>query len=222
MIQRTDLLREVSLFDGIQTKNLDGLLSCLNALDRRYKKSEVVLHHGSSIDHVGVVLEGSVQVIKDDVFGNRSIISTVGRGELFAEVFAFSVTDSSPISVVATEDCTIMWIQFRRIISVCSSACEFHTAMIGNMLKLIAEKNLVLNQKIDYLSKRNIRDKLLAYFSDRADAEQSLTFTIPYNRGELADYLCVDRSALSRELGKLKKEGVLEYKKNKFTLSRKI
>ncbi len=216
------LLKEVSLFNGISEKNYSGLLTCLGAVERKYKKSEVVLHYGATVDHVGIVLNGSVQVIKEDILGNRSIISTVEKGELFAEVFAFSMTETAPISVIATEDCTVLWIPFRKIIRVCSNLCEFHTTMIGNMLELIANKNIVLNQKIDYLSKRNTRDKLLSYFADCANKSKSLTFEIPYNRSELADYLCVDRSAMSRELSRMKAEGLIDFNKNTFVLAEHI
>lgn len=213
-----EVLRQISLFDGIDSKDLKSLIACLGAMSRSYEKGEAVLLAGSPIDRVGVVLSGSVQVVKEDIVGNRTIIANIEQNELFAEVFACSPASILPISVIALEDCTVMWIQFRKIITTCSSSCVFHTKLIANMMRLMAEKNLKLNQKIDYLSKRSIRDKLIAYLLAQADQQKSLIFSIPFSRNELADFLCADRSALSRELSHMKEDGLIDYYKEQFKI----
>lgn len=211
-------LKNIPLFHGIEESSLDSLMDCLGAKVKNYSKYEMVLVAGSKVDRVGIVVSGSVQVIKEDIIGNRTIIAGIGQYELFGEVFACALIEKSPITVVATEPCSVLWIQFLRLITTCSSACVFHAKLIENMLKLMAEKNIILNNKIDYLSKRTIREKLTAYIISLAEQQDSLEFEIPFNRNELADFLCVDRSAMSRELGKMRDEGLLDINKNSIKL----
>jgi CRP-like cAMP-binding protein len=213
-----NLLHRIPLFEGIETKDLKSLLSCLGAMYRSYEKNETVMLAGSRIDQIGIVLDGKVQVVREDLLGNRSIIESIEEYELFAEEFACASVDVVPISVIAAEDCTIMWVRFRKILTTCSSACIFHSRLIENMMKILARKNLTLNQKIDCLSKRSIRDKIIAYLVSQAEKHKNLTFTIPFNRTELADYLCIDRSAMSRELGKMRAEGLCDYDRNTFRI----
>jgi len=211
-------LKQISLFEGIEPHELKSLISCLGAKYRSYEKNETVLLAGSHVEQIGIVLTGSVQVIKEDLIGNRTIIGNVGEYELFAEVFACASVNVIPITVIASEDCTIMWIGFHKIVATCPSSCVFHTKLIENMMKILARKNMLLNQKIDCLSKRSIRDKLITYLISQADRQKSLIFSIPFSRNELADYLCVDRSAMSRELGKMRDEGLLDYDRNTFRI----
>jgi CRP-like cAMP-binding protein len=171
---------------------------------------------GDTINFVGVILSGGVKIIKEDINGRAAILTELGTSDIFGEVFACANISQSPVTIYASLDSEILFIDYKKIVTTCPSACPFHTRLIENMLKLMAYKTLALNQKIETLSKRTTREKLLSFFdSQRGPAKK---FTIPYNREELAHYLCVDRSAMSNELCKMRDEGLIAFKKNTFEL----
>jgi len=215
-----DRLSQCILFDQIRREDWSAMLGCLGARVVSVEKNQFIFREGDPADYVGIVLEGGVQMVREDYFGNRSILARIGPAGLFGESFACADVQTFPISVVATEDSSVMIIDSRRISVTCANACSFHNRMIFNMLKVVANKNLVLNQKIEITSKRTTREKLMAYLMFQAKQHGSDTFTIPYDRQELADYLEVERSAMSAELSKLRKDGVLEYTKSTFHLLR--
>lgn len=212
-------LSNMPLFQGIDPEELPGMLDCLNARKAGYKKQDIVLLEGQSVTSVGIVLSGKVQIMKEDFMGNRNIMAEVAPGNLFAESYSCVQTDSLPITVVSVTESEILWVDYRRIVSTCSSACKFHAKLISNMLTILASKNIQLNQKIEHISKRTTREKLLSYLSDQVSRQGAPEFDIPFNRQELADYLCVDRSAMSNELCKLQNEGVLRFHLNHFSLN---
>ncbi|HBQ85958.1 MAG TPA: Crp/Fnr family transcriptional regulator, partial [Syntrophomonas sp.] len=199
-----DLENNVKLFNNISANDLPSMLSCLGVKNKQYKKGNIVMHAEDNVDHVGIVLQAAVLIVKEDFAGNRSIVDRLGSYEVFAEALACAGIQKSPVTVVAAENSEIMWIQFRRIVNTCSINCMFHAKLIENMMKLLAVKNLQMNQKLEITSKRNIRDKITAYLIIQANEAGSFDFTIPLSRSELADYLYVDRSALSRELCKMR------------------
>ncbi|NCB52664.1 MAG: Crp/Fnr family transcriptional regulator [Clostridia bacterium] len=217
MEENLSFLSQVSLFRGIAADDLRGMLGCLNARKKFYRKQDIILLEGQDVSSVGIVLAGRAQIIKEDYMGNRNIMAEVLPGQLFAEAFSCVHTDKLPVTVLSVADSEIMWIDYRRIITVCSSACKFHTKLVENMLAVLAFKNIQLNQKIEHLSKRTTREKLLSYLSDQAE-KCGDEFDIPFNRQELADYLCVDRSAMSNELCKLRDEGLLDFHFRHFLL----
>ena len=194
------------------------MLGCLGAKTVTAEKNQFIFREGDPANFVGIVLEGCVQMVREDYFGNRSILARVGPAELFGESFACSDVAAYPISVVAVEDSSVLMIDSRRITVTCANACGFHNRMIFNMLKVVANQNLVLNQKIEITSKRTTREKLMAYLLAQAKAYDSDTFTIPYDRQALADYLEVERSAMSAEISKLKKDGVIDCDRSTFRL----
>lgn len=212
------ILQTCPLFDGIRAEDLPGMLTCLGARQIRTKKGQAIFREGDTVVFVGIVLTGSVQLIREDYYGNRSLVAHIGPTQLFGESYAFSGAQALPVSVVADEDSWCLLIDSRRISSCCSNVCDFHNRMISNLLRLVATKNLMLHQKIQVTSKRTTREKLMAYLLSQAKLHNSNSFTIPYDRQELADYLEVDRSGLSAEISKLRREGVLESEKNRFTL----
>ena len=212
------LLQTCPLFDGILSDDLSAMLVCLGAQETSVKKGQFVFHEGDPAIFVGIVLTGSVQLIREDYYGNRSIMAHIGPTQLFGESYAFSGAPTLPVSIVADEDSQIVLLDSRRIHSCCSNACEFHNQLIYNLLRLVANKNLVLHQKIQITSKRTTREKLMAYLLSQAKLSGSSTFTIPYDRQALADYLEVDRSGLSAEISKLRKENILECEKSTFRL----
>ena len=211
-------LQGCPLFEGISSEDLIGMLGCLGARQVSVKKDQSIFREGDPAIYVGIVLSGSVQVVREDYFGNRSIMAHLGPKQLFGESYAFSRIPALPVSVIANEDTEVLLLDSRRISVCCSNACSFHSQVIYNLLHLVAVNNLVLHQKIQITAKRTTREKLMAYLLSQAKLQGSNSFSIPYDRQELADYLEVDRSGLSAEISKLRREGVLESEKNHFRL----
>lgn len=212
------VLKECPLFWQIAPEELSGLLACLGANVRHYKRRQHILFQGETAKFVCVMLQGSASVVNQDIYGNRSMLSRISPGQLFGESFACAGAQSLPVSVVAEEDCRVMLIDCHRITVSCSNACGFHNQMIYNLLRAVAQKNLEFHQKLEITQKRTTREKLMAYLLAQAKAAGSREFTIPYDRQALADYLGVERSAMSAELSKLQRDGVLETKRSRFTL----
>ncbi len=206
------------LFAGVARHELAPLFICLNARTRVYAKNQFVLLEGDPADRIGIVLNGNLQILKEDYFGARNIIANVGPNELFGEAFAAAEIGELPLSVIATEESRLMLIDYRAILTTCGQNCAYHYALIRNLIRIIAKKNLGLIQKIEHVSKRTTREKVLSYLSAVAKENHSDSFVIPFSRQELADYLCVDRTALSAVISKLQSEGILEFKRSHFTL----
>ncbi len=213
-----DVLKTVKLFKGIEESDLQPLLSCLRAKSIHYEKGQTVFSSGESIERFGIVLSGQVQVVQDDYYGNRSILGKVDIGNLFGESFACAEIKTLPVSVITTAESELLFIDCHRLAVPCAKACGFHGRLIQNMLNIVSMKNIALTQKIEFTSKRSTREKLLAYLSAEATRAGCSHFCIPFNRQELADYLSVERSAMSAELSKLRDDGVLSYRKNQFEL----
>ena len=212
------ILERCPLFDGIRMEDLPGMLGCLGAKRIAAAKHQPIFREGDAATHVGIVLTGAVQLIREDYYGNRSIVAHIGPAELFGETYACAGIAALPVSIVADEDSQVLLIDCRRITFSCTNACVFHSRIIFNLLRLVANNNLVFDQKIQITSKRSTREKLMAYLLNQAKLQNANEFTIPYDRQELADYLEVDRSGLSAEISKLRREGVLESEKNRFKL----
>lgn len=213
-------LQRCPLFVDIAEPQMAALLDCLLPVTRAYRKDEFIFRAGDEAASVGIVLSGGVRVLQEDFWGNRTILAHIDPGELFGEAFCCARANTLPVSVVASETSTIMLLKYHRIATPCSSACDFHSRLIMNMMRVLAEKNILLTKKLEHLSKRTTREKLLSFLSAQAVAAQSTTIEIPFNKTELAEYLCVDRSALSRELGAMRDEGLLRYDKKSFELFR--
>jgi len=212
------VLQGCPLFADIHAQDLPGMLQCLGAQILSYQKGQLVFHEGAPATHLGIVLEGAVQILRDDYYGNRSILGRAAAGDLFCESFACAGVTALPVNVMVTQDCQILRIDSCRILRSCSNACEFHNQLIMNLMQVMAEKNLAFHEKVQILSQRTTRDKLMTYLMLCSEKERSSDFEIPFDRQELADYLEVERSGLSAEIGKLKKEGIIECEKNRFTL----
>lgn len=212
------VLKKSSLFSGVSPDEISTMLKCLSARQKHYKKEEFIIRSGDYIHSVGMVLSGTALIIQEDFWGKRTIISEVMPGSLFAETYACLSSLPIEMSVISDSECDIMFLDFNKILTVCTSACTFHTRLIQNFLSSIASRNLTLTKKIQHMSKKTIREKLLSYLSTESLKSTASTFDIPFNRQQLADYLSIDRSALSNELSKLQAEGILTYNKNRFTL----
>ncbi|MBP2633581.1 MAG: putative cNMP-binding regulatory protein [Firmicutes bacterium] len=218
MKKNIGFLKKISLFRGLDDEKLEVMMNCLGAITRTYKKDAIIFMAGDPITEVGIIMKGTVQVIKEDLLGNRTIVAHLIEGDLFAETLACAGEVNSPVTTIAMTSCEILFIGFRRIITTCSSACEFHAKLIENMLNIIAQKNILLNYKLGLLSQRTTGEKLRTYFLNEMDKAGSCKFLIPFSRNELADFLCVDRSALSRELSKLRNQGKIDFNKNEFEI----
>ena len=218
MVKNLEILLNCPLFAHIDGSNLKAMLACLAAKTIAFNKNETIFAEGDAIHHLGIVLSGSVHIVKNDFLGNRSIVASIGPGQLFGESFACANVPALPVSAVANEESEIMLIDCRRITLTCSNACAFHNQMVLNLLQVVAQKNLLFNRKVEILSQRSTRDKLITYLLEEAKKNHSREFTIPFDRQALADYLGVERSALSAEIGKLKKEGILDSERSRFTL----
>ena len=207
------------LFKDVSEDEIMIMLDCLGAVRKNYEKNQYVLDNETQEEKMGIVLEGSVHIVKEDYWGNRTILSKAGQGELFGESFPWSDSQPLPISVIATAPTKIIFINYNRMTTTCTRACPYHTRLVGNMLHILVERNIQLTQKIDLLVQRSTREKLLSYLSAQAMLLNGNSFYIPFDRQELADYLAVERSAMSKELSRMKEEGLLDYKKNWFRLN---
>ncbi len=214
------LIARSPLFQGIATDELEALLSCLGAHQRSYPKGTAIFRVGDVTSTMGIVLEGSVRLEKEDYWGNRSILASFGIGQSFGEVYACEAELPFDINAVAAEDAVVLLVDVRKITTLCSSSCAFHARLIRNLLGIIAKRTHALTKKIEHTAKRTTRDKLLSYLSEQAEAAQSNRFSLPFDRQELADYLSVDRSAMCAELSRMKKDGIVNFRKNQFEIMR--
>ncbi len=215
-----EILSECRLFESMKNENITAMLDCLGAEVRSYPKNRNIFTEGQTASYIGIILSGAAQIIRVDFYGNRSIVAVLKPTQLFGESFACAEIKSIPVNVIAEKDCEVMLINSQKILHPCCNACEFHSQIIFNLMKSIASKNLLLNQKIEIISKRTTREKLMTYLMIQAKKHGS-SFTIPYDRQELADFLEVDRSGLSAEISKLRKEKIIECKRNFFQLLEK-
>ena len=212
------VLKRTKLFSGVGDDDISTMLTCLGARLLTYKKGEHVLRQGEHLSDILVLAEGSLHIQRDDYWGNRSILGHIGVGEIFGEAYVAPESGTLLNDVIAVEDSAVFFFDVKRVISTCSSACRFHTMVVQNLFFAISEKNRGLVQKLDYMSRRTTREKLLSYLSEEAKKQNSASITLPFNRQQLADYLSVDRSAMSNELCKMRDEGLLELEKNRFRL----
>ena len=213
-----DILKRTQLFSGVSDTEISAMLNCLQAKLLTFQKGDYVFREGERIDNITVLVKGKLLVQHDDFWGNRNIVNVIRVGEMFGEAYVAPESGSLLNDVIAEEDSAVIFFDVRRILTVCSTACRFHSMVIQNLFFAISEKNRKLVQKIGHMSKRSTRAKLLSYLSEEAKRQNSSQFTIPFTRQQLADFLCVDRSAMSNELCKMRDEGLLQFAKNQFIL----
>ena len=215
-----DMLNEVHspLFDGICPEDRKTMLDCIGYHIGTFRKGDIVAFEEENIQHIGIVISGAVDMVKEDLWGNKTMLVRISKNELFGETFACGSDHLSLVTFLVSEDATILFIPFHRVLNSCSMVCSFHHRLTENMVRIIADKNRDLMRKIEVISKRTIREKLLAYLSIQAQMQNARYFEIPLGRVELAEYLCVDRSALTRELVKMKEDGLIDYDRNCFRM----
>lgn len=206
------------LFAGIRPEEMEGMLGCIGYHIRAYEKGQVIAFEEENINHVGVVLTGAVDMLKEDLWGNRTMLVRSYPEDIFGETFACGEDSLSVVTFAAAEDCRVLFLSFCRVMHTCSHACVFHQTLIENMVRLIARKNRELMRKIEVVSKKTLREKILSYLSIQAQSQGVNSFEVPLGRVEWAEYLCADRSALTRELAKMKNEGLIDYHRNFFKI----
>lgn len=207
------------LFGGIEDDSLLAMLGCIRARVRRFDKDELIFRRGQDSSTMALVLEGAVRVESSDYWGRRTVMGTFGPGQTFGEVYASTPGLVLDVDAVATQPTRVLIMDVGRVTTMCPNSCAFHAQLIRSLLASVAERAHSLSRKIEHLSQHSTRAKLLSYLSDCAAASGSHEFQIPFNRQELADYLSVDRSAMCAELSRMKRDGLIDYRKDRFTLS---
>lgn len=206
------------LFLGLEEKELADMLDCLDGNIREYKKETAIFRWGDRISQIGLIVKGNVHIVRESYWGKESLLSRLGPGELFGETYACVQNASFDGTAMAATDVKILFLDLKRVLHTCSSACRFHTKLIQNLLGVLAEKNLHFSRKIDCLTPHTIRAKLMEYFSQQVRIQGGRQFMVPFTRQQLADYLSVDRSSMTVELYKMKDEGMIDFEKNLFTV----
>ena len=218
MKKYTALIKNSILFRDMEEAEIQSILNCLSADRRIYRKGEYIFRRGDCVSGVAMLLEGCIHIQKEDYWGNLSILSEISQGEVFGEVYACLGNEKILNNAVAVTQCTVLFMDIGRMLTMCPSACQFHARLIRNLLAVMASKNKMLTQKLEHMSQRTTRGKLLSYLSEQSLKAGLPSFDIPINRQQLADYLSVDRSAMSNELCKMRNEGLIEFDRNHFVL----
>ena len=206
-----DILKDNKLFRNIDTDELRGLIDCLEIKVSEYSKNEVIALIGERFDNMGIILEGSAAVGKEDAEGNRMIMALLCKGDMFGEMAAFSDNPAWPATVQAQDKCKVCFIPTAKVAKPCQNVCAWHTTLIRNLLAIISEKALLLNRKVEYLTIKTIRGRISALLLEHSKKTDKPMITVPMNRNELADFLNVSRPSLSRELCKMREEGIIDF-----------
>ena len=215
----TFFLANTQLFRGISECEIEELLLCLGAHERNFQKGDVIFRAGSPVDEFGLVLSGSVNIVVNLYWGNSIIFGHVGKGEVFSENYAAVPGKELLCDVVACEDTHVLFLKMQSVMTTCRKGCAYHNRIIQNMLRISAQKNLNMSSRMMHTASKSLRERLLSYLSEQALERGSAHFTIPFNRQQLADYLAVNRSAMSNELSKMQEEGLITFRKNEFILN---
>ncbi len=211
-------LSKTPLFKDMTAEEIKESLEFMNGYEKRFTKSEIILHAGDKTDSLCLVLSGSVNIKMNNSRGDSNIIGFVGQGQLFAEAYSVVRQKSLLCDAEAAADTTVLFLQTDKLLSADRYPGSFCIKLIKNMLMISAEKNLALSSRMTHTAPRLIRDRLVSYLSEQSAAASCKTFKIPFSRQQLADYLSVERSALSNELSKMKRDGLIDYNKNNFCL----
>lgn len=218
MKQYLKILERTSLFRGVAPSDLEHLILCLEAFSKKYELGESIIKLGDEVGHIGIVLEGQVEVVKENIVGDRNIIAVLEPSHIFGEGIVCTTKRLSPVTVRTKTKAIILFVPYEKVIITCGKSCSFHSQLIRNMLRVLGEKNYALNHKIDFLILKGMREKITLYLLEEARRNNSMAFNINLNRNDLAEYLNVSRSAMSRELSRMKEEKLIDYYKNSFKI----
>ncbi len=212
------VLIKTPLFDNIVGPSLEVMLACLGPTIADYKKGDVIALYGDPVSHLSIIINGNVSLEKTDYNGEHSLINILSAGDLFGEAFIFNDVSVYPVTIYANSDCKLFNIPKGRIITPCKSACHDHLTLIKNLGSILSEKVLLLNKKVEYLSIKHVRQKLIAFFSDLQTKQKSDVITVPMNQTQIASYLCISRPSMCRELSRMEADGLIKINQKKVTL----
>ncbi len=215
-------LANTPLFHGIKEEEIGHILECLGAREKSYAKNETIFRAGSTISEIGLVVSGGVNIVVNFYWGNSNIFGHIGKGAIFGENFAAIPGKELICDVVTSENSEILFMDLGKLMTTCQNSCPFHQRLVHNLVRILAQKSLNLSTRMLHTAPRSLRERLLSYLSEQAMVNGSTHFTIPFDRQQLADYLGADRSALSNELSKMKRDGLIAYRKNEFTLTEMV
>ena len=215
----TAFLSKTLLFQGIREHEIEAMLKCLGAHEKEYKKGQTIYQAGQTVKDLGLVLSGGVNIVVYDYWGNSTIFSHIAPGQIFAETYSAMGQEELLVNVIADQDSHILFVDTYKLMTTCQHACPYHQQAIHNLIRISAQKNLNLSKRMLHTASKSIRGRLVSYLSEQALQHGTNRFHIPFSRQQLADYLGVDRSALSNELSKMQKDGLLQYHKNEFILT---
>jgi CRP-like cAMP-binding protein len=210
--------QQSKVFQGIGEEEFAQMVECFDAHERHFTPGQTICEYNQRSSQVGILKNGAASLIRIDVYGIRTILETLTEGDMFGEVLAFSGLSEDSTTVVCDKECTILFFEYSHITHPCSKNCDHHAMLLENMFRLISQKTMALSERIEVLSRRTIRDKLLCYFSLQATRQNSHTFELPFSVSALADYICSDRSAMMREMKHMRQSGLIEADGRKITL----
>ncbi|BCN30517.1 Crp/Fnr family transcriptional regulator [Anaeromicropila herbilytica] len=212
------LLQKCALFRNIKEGDLSHLLECLAASTKNYRSDEYVFFAGNTVNYVGILLTGSAEIIKENPAGSRHIMAFLSPGQIFAEGIVCTTKRISPVTIRVKENSKLLFIPYEHIVKSCKNACGFHVQIIQNMMMILGEKNFSLNNKIELLTLKGMREKIAAFLLNEYTERNTLTFHIVPNRNELAEFLNVSRTSMCRELARMKDDEILDYYQNSFKI----
>lgn len=207
---------QIDLFENVQNNEVLELLKCIGIKTKVFRKNAFILKAGSKIDYLAVILGGRAVMSKTDSFGKQTVIEELKMNDIFGHNIVCCGLDKSPVDVIAENECEVLFLPFEKVVTPCEKLCPYHLQLIKNVMKMISKRNSLLNDKIDIIGQKTTRDKILALLETYRNGQK--VFSIPYSREEMAKFLCVDRSAMSRELCRMRDEGILKFSKNHFEI----
>lgn len=207
------------LFDKIKKEDFQKMMCCFTPKIENFKKNQIVCDFGKSPGIVGIIREGTAITVRNGINGNRTILESLEEGDIFGEAFTVCDKFSDGVYVVCEEDCQVMFMDYRTILRRCSSGCESHNKLLENFFYMLARRSVMLSRRVELLSRRTIREKILCYLSMESCSQKSNKIRLPMSLSNLADYLCVDRSAMMRELKKLNDENIIKSEKKTITIT---
>ncbi|MPW25073.1 helix-turn-helix domain-containing protein [Alkalibaculum sp. M08DMB] len=213
------ILSHTQLFKNIDTTSINTMLNCLKPPIHEFAKNEYITVEGDTFEGIGIILLGEATIAKENMAGNRIIVHSIKQGDIFGEMVAFSNKNTWPVSVNATQKTTVVFLPPEKITGSCVNMCFSHQELILNLLNLVSNRGLFLNKRIEYLSIKNVREKISVYLLEQYERAGKIVFKIPHNRNELAEFLNVTRPSLSREMAKMRDEGIIEFQKSSVALT---
>lgn len=204
----------IDLFEKLEENQILELLKCIGIKTKVHRKNSYIVKAGSKIDFLGVILSGEAKISKTDSLNKETIIEKIKINDIFGHNIVCCGETKSPVDIIATTECDVLFLPFEKVVTPCEKLCPYHLQLIKNVMKMISKRNALLSDKIDILGQKTTREKILSLLETHRNGQKA--FSIPYSREEMAKFLCVDRSAMSRELCKMRDDGIIKFNKNHF------